>query len=527
MAEYGLTPAGLVIKNLSTIIEEKKEEVRAFVGDTANVESESVFGQLINISAEREYELWLLLEQIYNAQYPSTAEDGALDQAVSLNGIVRDGIIYSRIFDQAFWGTPGTVIPAGTIIRVPNNSTAKYTTNDGLTLGAGTNQIQSLTFSTPPTLGDWTVSFKGETSPTTLDSSTNATALKDALELIPTIDEVTVSGDMTSGFTVEFIGDLVKFRKNPELVIVTNTLNDGSNPVSITVSITTSGVYQAIGKMTAVEGGAAPFAYQETLTEFENTPTGVDKTLNESPSTKGADRESDSALKIRRNKSLSAFGGGTTNAIEAAILDINEIATCRVYENDLITTDSYGRPGKSFETFVRQKLETEGGSPDPDIDQKVANLILYNKPAGIQTVGSEGPFFVTDAGGFEKKVFFSRPVAIPIFLTWKLTTESAVFPVGGETSIGEAVVEYGNTLGQGVDVIVYPYLMEVLNEFEGIVDVETDIGITSSPSGDENVKIDDGTSGAVQVSSWSSENIIIINNNITYTYNPSTGKWES
>jgi len=214
MATYGLTDEGLVIKTLPIIIEEKQQEIRSLFGDSVNVESESNFGQLIEISAEREYELWELLEQLNLSQYPSTASKGALDQAVALNGIKRDGLIFSKILDQAFWGTPGTTILAGTTLYVNGDQDSKYSLNDEVVLGAGVNQIQNISFSLTPDAGSWKITFRNEECTTALSYAASASEVKAALEEISFIDSVTVIGSMSAGFDVTFNGTEVVFRKN-------------------------------------------------------------------------------------------------------------------------------------------------------------------------------------------------------------------------------------------------------------------------------------------------------------------------
>ena len=132
-------------------------------------------------------------------------------------------------------------------------------------------------------------------------------------------------------------------------------------------------------------------------------------------------------------------------------------------------------------------------------------------------------------------VFFSRPTGVPIYLTWELLVDPANFPVDGPTIIGNAVVEYGNLLGQGEDVIVYPYLVNILADVVGIRDTVTKIGKSPSPTSDDNVSIDDGSGGDVEKSTWDANNVLFAINtgsvafpNITnYIFNPTTLVWDA
>ena len=523
MAEYGLTDQGLVIKDLPTIIQEKEDELKAFWGEGVNLNSESNLGQQVAIAAEREYNIWLLVEQVYYASSPATAQKAALDMCLALTGVTRQGISSSRITDQGYWGTPGTVILEGTEIKVPETENT-YAVDTELTLGSGGNQVQLISFDSIPDDGEWSLTFRGVTT-STLSYSSTSSNVKYALESLDSIDEVTVTGNFSAGFTITFTGDNVKFRKNPELVPV-SALEIGSTPVEITSSITVEGVYQAFGTLTATVAGSTIFAPEGTLSEVANAITGLDSTFNETDAVRGVDRESDAEVKLRRNQSLGAYGKGTAAGIEASVLDIEGVYSCRVYENDTGSVDLAGRPSKSFETYAYQNAEIGGGTPDPSIDQLIGETILRNKGAGMETFG-DIPVFAVDPKGVQKTVKFSRPGTVEIYLTWTITAEPSKFPVNGPTLIGKDVVSYGNALGQGQDVIVYPYLMEVLQGYEGISDVITDIGDAPLPSGDDNVTIDNGSTGAVETSVWLPENIKIVLNTVEYTYNAVTQEWEA
>ena len=68
---------------------------------------------------------------------------------------------------------------------------------------------------------------------------------------------------------------------------------------------------------------------------------------------------------------------------------------------------------------------------------------------------------------------------------------------------------YGNLLGVGVDIIVYPSLVAQIDNVPGITDFDIKIGIAPAPTLDNNISISDGTITAPEFSSWSSTNITI------------------
>ena len=195
-------------------------------------------------------------------------------------------------------------------------------------------------------------------------------------------------------------------------------------------------------------------------------------------------------------------------AIRSAILALNSDTTkvpiehVIVFENYTLTTDARGLPGKSFEVVVYQA----GGSTDRD--QEIADTIfLKAKPAGIEPYGSIS-VQVTDIQGFTHYCWFTRPTQVAIYLELDLTVTSD-YPANGDDYIKDKIVTWGNSLGPGADVIIYPSLISQLAEVEGIVDVVVRIDTAASPTTDDNVDIDDGAGGDVEMSQWDTANITV------------------
>jgi uncharacterized phage protein gp47/JayE len=402
VTDYGITPEGFSLKTLDVIEEEIDTALRATFGAQINTSAQSVFGQFKGIFAEREALLWELLADIYNAQYPDTAEDVSLDLTVALTGHVRLAAKASRIEDVVLSGTSGTQVPAGTIFYVDGNPDAQFETEENVTIGAGgTVQVDCIALETGP------------------------------LEVAP-----------------------------------------------------------------------------GTLTRIQTPISGLDSVTNPAAASAGRDLETDAELRIRRNENLQISEAGPVDAIRSAILSLNEdtdqvaIEHVIVFENYTLTTDSRGLPGKSFEVVVYQ---AEGST---DRDQEIAETIyLKAKPAGIQTYGDIA-VEVTDSQGFSHTCYFTRPTQVPIYLELDLTVTDD-YPSAGDDYIKEKIVAWGNALGPGADVIVYPALMAQLADIDGILDVAVRIGTAAGPTGDDNVPIDDGTSADVEMSQWDAVHITV------------------
>ena len=141
MPTYGISATGLEIKRLADIKAELETSFKTQFGTAHNIDPRSPSGQLIGILSEREYLLWELIEQLYNALYPDSAEGIPLDNVVSLTGTIRKAATKSTAVITLF-GDIGTVIPEGSIVSVQGNTTARFVLDSQVTIAAGSpNQI--------------------------------------------------------------------------------------------------------------------------------------------------------------------------------------------------------------------------------------------------------------------------------------------------------------------------------------------------------------------------------------------------
>ena len=267
----------------------------------------------------------------------------------------------------------------------------------------------------------------------------------------------TVATVVPEGFQVSVSGnsDLV-FATTEEVTI------GGGGTVDVTVRATETGAKAALAG---------------TLTVIVSSLFGVDSATNATDATVGFDRETPAELRLRRLETLARPGSSTAAAIRSDLLDIDAVEAVTVFENLSILEDADGRPPKCFEALVK------GGT-----DENIAASIWSNKPAGMQSFGSE-EIEITDSQGFTKNVYFSRPTVVDIYLELDLTVSSA-FPVDGSDLVKAQVLLYGATLNLGDDVIVIPALISYLNGVPGILNAVVRIGKTVSPTLDENVSID-------------------------------------
>ena len=372
------------------------------------------------------------------------------------------------------YGTLGTPIPTGSIASVDGDTDTRFITTGDFTIGAGTDEVQDIDFSAVPDAGSWTLIFDGEET-TTLAFSDAAAAVESALNGLPNLSAVTVSGNYTAGFTVTFSG---ADGSQDQLLLQAgvNTLTASSIQVNLNFAETTKGILPNVEMdVEAVTAGNIPAA-AGTITVIETPVAGWDSVTNLADITPGRDIESDAALRLRREETLSTAGAATVDAIRAALLEIDEVTTARVFENDSMVVNGFGRPPKSIEPVVL------GGDT-----VEIAQTIWDTKAGGIETYGAITETAYDDSG-FPHDVSFSRPTEIPIYVIVNITTDDD-FPVGGEDSIKEAIVAYALTNFLIGDDVIQHKLICPTDAIDGIVTIEILIGLAPAPTLEDNIAI--------------------------------------
>ena len=244
----------------------------------------------------------------------------------------------------------------------------------------------------------------------------------------------------------------------------------------------------------ALELGNTSNVLASTITTIVNPLTGVTAVTNTLATTGGADVETDEALRNRYDESVSLGGASTTSAIEAELLQVQNVVDARVTENVTMATVD-GVPAKAFEAMVY------GG-----VNADIADAIYRTKAAGVQAFG-DIIVPITDDYGQVHNIGFSRVAEITVYVNVTLTTDDD-FPVDGMTTIETNIIKYiGGTdadstkyygLGLGDDV-VYTKIIGICHSVAGVTDVVVTLstdGITYTAS---NVAI---TTGQVAVTDY-------------------------
>lgn len=108
----GLSAAGFDRKRLIDIKTDIETALKLAFGDNIDLTPQSGFGQFVGILSEKISDQWEDQENIYNSQYPSTAQGNQLSNVVMYNGIERQDATKSTV-TATITGVAGTVIPIG------------------------------------------------------------------------------------------------------------------------------------------------------------------------------------------------------------------------------------------------------------------------------------------------------------------------------------------------------------------------------------------------------------------------------
>jgi hypothetical protein len=204
---------------------------------------------------------------------------------------------------------------------------------------------------------------------------------------------------------------------NEWILIDTVTLTAGSHTRNFRA--------RAVGEVSATVG---------TIENFVTIVLGVVSVTNSSGVLEtGQNEETDSELRIRRQRSVAIASTGYLNGIEAALLNIDGVTGVKVYENITNVTDADGIPPHSIWCIVEAGANTD-----------IAQVIFSRKTAGAGMKGDVSVNIDTDTGAvFTAK--FDRPTAEDLYIRFDIqkTSTSAVFDQAAIKSSMVAALNYG------------------------------------------------------------------------------------
>lgn len=454
MADYGVTDIGFVRPRLPELRREIIADLRDRLGRagfSADIETrpDSLYGLIIDTFADREAALWEAAEGVYYAMYPSSATGAALDRAVSFAGVTRLDAEPS-IANVVLYGDQGTAVPAGSQIRSGATNSLWQTIEDAII--SATAAIDVRIEVTDTSAGSWTVTI-GATNYTYSGSGSRQDILNGL--------EGTISGD-----------PLVTVSNNGALLRISSNIDN------FAVSVGAGLGFERIGTQVVAETveKIAEVAEPGDLSNMVSLVPGWKSVNNRQAGIVGRERETDAALRARYHTGVYRLGTSTLPAIEANIFErVVGVDAVRVFENKEDTPQG-GMSPHSIQVVV------DGG-----LDLAIAQEIYANKAAGIDTNGAQVVTLQTPQG--PQEIRFDRAERIYIWANIVVALldadEGETFPSDGLERIARKVLEYGNSLTIGNDVLpqrFYCHIFEVPGVESAVITLDSSTDPNHTPS---------------------------------------------
>lgn len=212
-----------------------------------------------------------------------------------------------------------------------------------------------------------------------------------------------------------------------------------------------------------------------TLTVIATPVTGWNSVTNPADAALGADIETDTHLRQKRENELAAAGTSTADAIRADLLEVEGIASCTVFLNDGNTTDVNGLPPHSVEVLIYDPL--------PVSNTVIAQAIWDAKAAGIETYSAAlTSGTATDSEGVDHTMFFTRVTIKDVYLIIDIEVTGS-YPVSGDTAVAAAVALYGDETYQAGDDVILSALYPSVFSVTGVKRIaEIKAGFSASPT---------------------------------------------
>lgn len=196
--------------------------------------------------------------------------------------------------------------------------------------------------------------------------------------------------------------------------------------------ITVPAICQTIG---------AIYAPPRTINQISTPTLGWQEAINETASSIGNPVESDVELRDRQTISTMIPSIGPIDGLRGAVASLPGVSRFRIYENDSGVIDGHGLPLYSLSAVVSGGLATE-----------IAATIAKKKSGGVRTYGDTYQL-VMDSSGVERRIYFSRPIKVPI--SWYIELQSkAGFTIDVQNAIRDALVDWTNEIIIGGTIVL-------------------------------------------------------------------------
>jgi len=225
---------------------------------------------------------------------------------------------------------------------------------------------------------------------------------------------------------------------------------------TITASpITTSATCEEIGAVEAVP---------HSITEIVNVTRGWLSVDNPNRAAVGEPVETDANLRIRQSRSVANPSVNMVDSLDAGIAALENVSTCRIYDNDTHQTDVNGIPPHTVSCVV------EGGN-----SQDIARVIYLRKGPGVGTYGTTSETVQIDTG-LPHVINFFRPTDLSVDVQISIT-RSNMYTSDTEQKIIDAINSYFANIKIGTDILRASIIAVVSQVVSDIYDPEFKINL--------------------------------------------------
>lgn len=440
-----------------------------------NTNPDAVIGQILGIFSEALDNAYEQLQDVYDSQYPFSAEGTSLDGAVAYVGLERLPAT-ATVATAVAYGVEGTLIPAGSLARAD----IQYASTSDVIISRANALDVEIEVATVTNSAAYQILAGGESVTYTSDASATKAEILAGLRALFSANYVaTVTGEKLRVYRA-----------------------DGITPFTLTVDAKLS-ITKRGSPVVFVASETGSRALPAGALSIIDTPVlGWDSLSNLAAGAIGRDLESDTALRVRHASSVRATGSATVEAIKARMLaDVPEVTSIQIYENRTAVTSDDGIPPHAFESVV------VGGA-----DAEVAGQLWMTKPAGIETHGNV-TVNVTDSTGDLQVVKFSRPTPKYAWITVAVTSLNSeeALPLTAVAAVKQAVLDYANVnIGVGDDIIIQRLYGPIYSSVSGIGSMTITAALTSTSTGTP-------TYGSANIAVLKAENTVFSLDRITVT----------
>lgn len=432
MAEYGLTSNGPNPKRLDTILDEMHAKLTERLGVNTKQNPQSLLCHLLTNIADELAELWEYGVDVYQSQYPSSAEGVSLDNALQFGGITREMPLKSY-YNILCTGIDGTEIPSGAMIASSTNPSTALVLDTAATISRAAFNKAVVIPATENGGGTYSIVLDGE-----LHSAETLAALAEDID-----------GD-------SFEASL----EDGKLLIA--SVDDTSNHVMVLSENMTTETVSTIVVFATEEYGDIAIP-EGAITNITRAVAGLKSVVNVGDYIAGRLAETDTEFRQSHLDKIYNLSSSMVESIRSAILEnVQGVRSCAVYENDTNETDELGRPPHSIEAVV------DGGDRN-----EIAAQIFRAKAGGISTYctnDANGESVVIHGDyGEDITVRFNRPVPVYVWFQVRVTFSRHTNPPTNYADlIKETLLDCMEEVGTGTDVVPQKFTDELYKTVPGI-----------------------------------------------------------